>query len=45
MQEYCWRAGRKGHIAAQRSQTSIYGAGGRQTDGSPATAITLNKRA
>jgi hypothetical protein len=32
-------------VAAQRSQTSVYGAGGRQTDGSSATAITLNKRA
>ena len=29
----------------QRSQASVYGAGGLQSGGAPATAITLNKRA
>lgn len=32
-------------VANQRSQTSVYGAGGLQSGGAPATAITLNKRA
>ena len=32
-------------VASQRSQTSVYGAGGLQSGGAPATAITLNKRA
>ena len=32
-------------VATQRSQTSVYGAGGLQSGGAPATAITLNKRA
>ena len=32
-------------VAHQRKQTSVYGAGGLQSGGAPATAITLNKRA
>ena len=32
-------------VANQRSQASVYGAGGLQSGGAPATAITLNKRA
>lgn len=32
-------------VASQRSQTSVYCAGGRQSGGAPATAITLNKQA
>lgn len=32
-------------VAAQRTQTSVYGAAGTQTSAATATAITLNKRA
>ncbi len=32
-------------VARQRSQATVYGAGGLQSGGAPATAITLNKRA
>lgn len=32
-------------VANQRSQASVYGSGGLQSGGAPATAITLNKRA
>ena len=32
-------------VANQRSQISVYDAGGLQSGGAPATAITLNKRA
>ena len=32
-------------VANQRSQACVYGAGGLQSGGAPATAITLNKRA
>ncbi|TAJ69519.1 MAG: flagellar basal body protein [Phenylobacterium sp.] len=32
-------------VASQRSQASVYGAGGTQTAAATATAITLNKRA
>jgi hypothetical protein len=32
-------------VANQRSQASVYGAGGQQAAGAAATAITLNKRA
>jgi len=32
-------------VASQRSQASVYGAGGVQSGGASATAITLNKRA
>jgi hypothetical protein len=32
-------------VANQRSQASVYGAGGQQSGGATATAITLNKRA
>ena len=32
-------------VAHQRKRTSVYGAGGLQSGGAPATAITLNKRA
>ena len=32
-------------VANQRSRGSVYGAGGVQSGGAPATAITLNKRA